>query len=91
MRNANATNRCIPYTINWGFITRITTTPITRTPTGHASYATSPRKAIREMEDNNMQKVGIREDNEKKAYESYTSQERCYSKQRYNHPVRRKG
>jgi len=38
-----------------------------------------------------MQKVGIREDNEKKAYESYTSRERCCSRQRYHHTVRRKG
>ena len=80
MRNVNAANRCMPYTINWRIITRITSTPITRTPTGHASYATSPRKAIMEMEDSNMQKVGMREDNEKKAYESYTSRERRYSK-----------
>jgi hypothetical protein len=69
--------------INWRIITRITSTPITRVPTGHASYATSPRQAIREIEDNNMQKVGMRDDNEKKAYESYTSLERYYSEQRY--------
>jgi hypothetical protein len=47
---------------------------------GHASYATSPRKATREMEDNNMQKVGMREDKEKKTYEPYTSRERSYNK-----------
>jgi hypothetical protein len=76
--------------INWRTITRITSTPITRVPTGHASYATSPRQAIREIEDNNMQKVGMRDDNEKKAYESYTSLERYYSEQRYQH-VRRPG
>ena len=46
---------------------------------GHTSYATSPRKAIREMADNNMQKLGIREDKEKKTYELYTSRERYYN------------
>jgi hypothetical protein len=76
MCNADAENRCIPYTINWRSIIRTTNTPITRTPNGHASYATSPRKAMREMEDNIMQKVGMREDKEKKANESYTSRER---------------
>ena len=35
-----------------------------------------------------MQKVGMREDKEKNAYESYTSRERRYDKQRYQH-VRR--
>ena len=46
---------------------------------GHASYATSPRNAMREMEDNNMQNIGMREDKEKKTYEPYTSWERSYS------------
>jgi hypothetical protein len=32
-----------------------------------------------ETEDNDMQKVGMREDKEKKIYESYTSRERYYS------------
>jgi hypothetical protein len=56
--------------MNWRTINNTTSTPITRTPVGHTSYATSPRKAMREMVDNNMQKVGIREDKEKKIYES---------------------
>jgi hypothetical protein len=38
-----------------------------------------------EMVDNNMQKVGMREDKEKKAYESYTSRERYYGDQRYQY------
>jgi len=42
------------------------------------------------MVDNSMQKVGMREDKEKKAYESYTSRERYYSEQRYQN-VRRLG
>jgi len=42
-----------------------------------------------ETEDNIMQKVGMREDNEKEAYESYTSRERRYSKQRFHRAVRR--
>ena len=58
-----------------------TTTPIVRTPIGHTSYATSPRKAMRERVDNNMQKVGTREDKEKKTYELYTSRERYYNEQ----------
>ena len=48
---------------------------------GHTSYATSTRKAMREIVDNNMQKVGMREDREKKKYESYTSRERRYNEQ----------
>jgi len=36
---------------------------------------------MREMVDNNMQKVGMREDKEKKIYESYTSRERYYNEQ----------
>jgi len=48
---------------------------------GQASYATSPKKAMRETVDNNMQKVGTCEDKEKKKYESYTSRERCYNEQ----------
>ena len=43
------------------------------------------------MEDNNMQRVGMREDNEKKMYESYMSRDRRYSNQRYHHAVRRLG
>ena len=58
---------------------------------GHASYATSPKKAIREIVDNDMQKVGMREANEKKTYESYTSRERRYNKQQYKHSVKRQG
>jgi len=65
--------------MNWRAINNTTSTPITRTPMGHTSYATSPRKITREIVDNNMQKVGMREDKEKKMYESYTSRERCYS------------
>jgi hypothetical protein len=36
---------------------------------------------VREMVDSNMQKVGTREDKEKKKYELYTSRERYYNKQ----------
>ena len=46
---------------------------------GHMLYATSPRKAMRERVDNNMQKVGTREDKEKKTYELYTSREQYYN------------
>ena len=48
---------------------------------GHTSYATSARKVMRESVDNNMQKVGMREDKEKKTYELYTSRERYYNEQ----------
>ena len=48
---------------------------------GHTSYATSTRKAMRETVDNNTQKVGMREDKEKKIYELYTSRERYYNEQ----------
>jgi hypothetical protein len=81
MRNADAANWCTPYTMNSRAIKDMTTTPITRTPMGHTSYATSTRKAMRETVDNNMQKVGMREDNEKKTYELYTSRERYYNEQ----------
>ena len=64
---------------------KTTNTPITETPMGHTSYATSPRKTTKEMVDNNMQKVGMREDKEKNAYESYTSRERYYSEQQYQY------
>jgi hypothetical protein len=59
-------------------ITKATNIPITRTPTGDASNATSPRKDMSEMEDTTMQKVGMRDDKEKEAYEPYTSRERYY-------------
>ena len=62
-------------------INNMTSTPITRTPMGHTSYATSTRKVMKEMVDNNMQKVGMREDKEKKIYELYTSRERYYNEQ----------
>jgi hypothetical protein len=65
--------------MNWRAINKPTSTPITRTPLGHTLYATSPRKTMREMVDNNMQRVGMREDKEKNIYESYTSRERYYS------------
>jgi len=51
---------------------------------GHTSYATTTRKTAREMVDNNIQKVGMREDKEKKMYEWYTSRERYYSEQLNN-------
>ena len=38
----------------------------------------SPRKDMSEMEEISVQKVGIREESEKKTYEPYTSRERCY-------------
>ena len=50
----------------WSIIIKNTITPITRTPVGPASYATSPMRAVSETEDTNMQKVGMREDKEKK-------------------------
>jgi len=78
MCRKNVTNWCVPYAINWNVITRTTSIPITRTPTGDASNATSPRKTISEMEDTAMQKVGMRDDNEKDTYEPYTSRERYY-------------
>ena len=62
-------------------INNMTRTPITRTPMGHTSYATSTRKAMRETVDNNMHKIGMREDKEKKRYELYTSRERYYNEQ----------
>jgi len=62
--------------MNWSIITRITKVPITTTPKGLASYATSPRNDMSEMEEISVQKVGTREDSEKKVYEPYTSRER---------------
>ena len=59
-------------------ITRTTKTPITRTPIGDTSNATSPRKAMSDMEDNSMHKVGMRDDKEKETYDPYTSRERYY-------------
>jgi len=67
-----------PRTINWRLITSTTNTPITRTPMGHASNAMSPMKDMSENEERSMQKVGMRDDREKKTYEPYTSRERCY-------------
>ena len=75
---ADVANRCVPYTINCMDITKSTSIPITRTPTGDASNATTPRKVMSEVEDTSMQKVGMRDDKEKETYESYTSQERYY-------------
>ena len=62
-------------------INTMTSTPITRTPMGHTSYATSTRKVMRERVDNNMQKVGMCEDKEKKTYELYMPRERYYNEQ----------
>ena len=45
---------------------------------GDTSNATTPRKVMSEMEDTNMQKVGMRDDKEKATYEPYTSRERYY-------------
>ena len=70
-------NWCVLYTTNCMVITRTTSIPITRTPTGDVSYATRPRKVMSEMEDSTMQKVGMRDDKEKKTYEPYRSWERC--------------
>jgi hypothetical protein len=78
MCRADLANWCVPYTINWRIITRITNTPMKRTTTGRALNATSPRKDVSEMEETSAQKVGTREDSEKKTCESYTSWERCY-------------
>ena len=75
------TTEVAPYTINWKVITRTTNTPIKRTPTGHASNAMSPRKDMSEREEISMQKVGMRDDKEKKVYEPYTSRERYYEQQ----------
>jgi hypothetical protein len=63
--------------VNWSVITTATTTPTTRTPMGHVSYAMSPMEVMNKMEDTIAQKVGIREDREKKKCEPYTSRERC--------------
>ena len=57
--------------MNSSLANNMTSTPITRTPMGHTSYATSTRKAMRQRVDNDMQKVGMREDKEKKRYELY--------------------
>ena len=82
----------VPYAINWRNITTTTNPEITRTPTGPASYAMSPREAMSEMEDTTRQKVGMREDKEKKTYEPYTSRERCYEQQcQYVKRLRRAG
>jgi len=51
---------------------------------GHASYAMSQRTVTSELEDTSMQKVGVREDKEKKTYEPNTSRERRYER-RYQH------
>jgi len=48
------------------------------TPAEDPSYTMIPRKAKSDMEDTSMQKVGMREDREKKAYEPFTSRERYY-------------
>ena len=48
---------------------------------GLASYAMSPKKDMSEMEEITVQKVGMREDSEKKTYEPYTSRERSYESQ----------
>ena len=48
------------------------------TTTGLASYATSPRKDMSEMEEISVHNVGMREDNEKRMYEPYTPRERYY-------------
>ena len=70
-------------------ITRNTSIPITRTPTGDASNATTPRKVMSEIEDTSMQKVGVRDDKEKETYEPYASRERYYG--RLYQGVRRPG
>ena len=59
-------------------IARTTNTTITRTPAGDASNAVSPKKAMSELEDTSMQKVGMRDDKENETYESYRSRERHY-------------
>jgi hypothetical protein len=48
-------------------------TSLTRTPTGLASNAITPRKDASETEETSAQKLGTREDREKKTCESYTS------------------
>jgi len=63
---ADVKHQSVPYAINLRNITRTTNAVITTTPTDHPSYATSPRKAMSDVEDTNTQKVGIREDKEKK-------------------------
>ena len=80
MCKADATNWCMPYTINWMVIARPTKTTITRTPAGDASNAMSPRKDISEVEDTSVQKVGMRDDKEKETYEPYMSRARHYEK-----------
>ena len=61
-------------------MTRITKIPITRTATGDTSNAMSKRKAMREIDDTSVQKVGMRDDKEKETYESYTSRVRYYER-----------
>lgn len=75
-REAYMAHRWVPYTINWRIIIKTTNTPATRTHMGVASYAMSPRKEAREIEETSVHKVGMREEREKKTYESYTSRER---------------
>jgi len=89
MCEADVKNQWVTYTINWRNITRTTNVPITKTPTGHASYAMNPREAVSDTEDRSIQKVGMREDKEKKTYEPYMSRERHYEQQ-YQQPVGRR-
>ena len=51
---------------------------------GLAPYAMSHRNDVSEMEETSVQKVGTREDKEKKTYEPYMSRERRYEEQ-YQH------
>jgi len=55
----------------------------------HLSYAMSPRKAMSEVEDTSMQKVGMHEDKEKNMYEPYMLQERHY--EQWDQHVRKLG
>ena len=52
---------------------------------GLAPYATNPRNAMSEIEETSVQKVGMREDREKKTYEPYTSREQRYEEQHHQH------
>lgn len=51
---------------------------------GLAPYAMSPKNDMSEMEETSVQKVGTREDTEKKTYDPYTSRERRCEEQ-YQH------
>ena len=58
-----------------------TTNPKVRTPSGHASDATRPRKTISETDETRVQSAGTRDEREKKKYEPNMSRDRIYRKE----------